>query len=380
MNAPPVRITGVRIHKLEAGLKERFGWSLGWTSKRAATLVEVASDCGLTGWGDGHFGGNLLFEHPEIILGRTPFEMEAIYEDLRAAGGPQARPGAPLCGGLDTALWDLAGKILGLPAGCLLGKRRRDKVPVYCTALYRKDWPDLARGLAEEAREWQARGFRIIKMKTGYGADTDVRIVRAVREAIGEDAGLAIDSNCAYDAGTAMALGKRLEPLNLLWWEEPLSADDFEGYARLRSALAIPLAGGETFAVDELLRHYVQPRLLDILQPEVEIIGLTGARRITPLCWLNRIRLMPHNWGTAVRTAAILQWMSAAPPLTEALTPPEIMFEFDRTEHPFRDAVIAEKLDIDPSGCIPVPAAPGLGVTVVPERVAEFRKELLSLP
>lgn len=380
MSTPRIRITGVRIHKLEAKLSRRIGWSLGWTDRRTATLVEVSTDAGLTGWGDGHFGGDTLLRSPELVIGRSPFEVEAIYEDLRPPGGPQARRGSPVCGGLDTALWDLAGQALGLPVSRLLGGPRRQAVDAYCTALYRQDWNDLAEGLAAEARAWRRLGHRVLKMKIGYGPETDVRLVRAVREAVGGDAGLAVDANCAYDAATALALGRRLEPFDLLWWEEPLLADDWEGYARLRASLRIPLAGGETLAVDELLRHYVQPRLVDILQPEIEIIGLTGARRLTPLCWLNRIRLMPHNWGTALRTAAILHWMSAVPPVTEALASPPLMFELDRTEHPFRDAVIAERLDIDAQGRLAVPDRPGLGVTVLPEAVARFRKELIAIP
>lgn len=380
MRLPRIRITGIRIHKLEGKLKERFGWSLGWTDKRTATLVEVSTDAGLTGWGDGHFGGDVLLRHPEIVIGRSPFEMEGVYEALRTDGGPQARRRSPLCGGLDAALWDIAGQALGMPVCKLLGAQRRDRVEAYCTALYRKDWENLGVGLAGEARAWKQRGFKVIKMKIGYGPDTDVEIVRAVREAVGDDTGLAVDANCAYDAGTALALGRRLEPFNLLWWEEPLSADDHEGYARLRAGLRIPVAGGETLGVDELISHYIQPRLVDILQPEIEVIGLTGARRLTPLCWLNRIRLMPHNWGTAVRTAAILHWMSTVPPVTEALASPPLMFEFDRTEHPFRDAVIRERLDVDPEGCVRLPQGAGLGVTVIPEAVAEFQREVVSIP
>jgi D-galactarolactone cycloisomerase len=165
-----------------------------------------------------------------------------------------------------------------------------------------------------------------------------------------------------------------------MWWEEPLLADDFAGYGRLRAALRIPLSGGETGSADWLTLNYIQPHLVDILQPDLEHTGLTGARRLTHLCWLNRIRLVPHNWGTALRTAATLHWMSICPPLTPALNPPEPMFEFDQTEHPFRDAVIAERIAPEgPGAGVPVPTGPGLGVTVVPEAVQEFRTGLVTI-
>ena len=121
-------------------------------------------------------------------------------------------------------------------------------------------------------------------------------------------------------------------------------ATDLEGYRRLKQATRIPLAGGETGTADQLAKHYVAPGLVDILQPELEIIGLTGGRMLAQLCWLHRMRLVPHNWGTAVRTAAVLHLMATMPPLTEAPGAPAPIFEFDQTESPFRDAVVTERI------------------------------------
>jgi D-galactarolactone cycloisomerase len=371
---PPI-ISSVRVHSLAAPLSRRFGWSLNWTDQRTATLVEVRTRCGLTGWGDGFCPSDRLAAHPELILGRSAFEVEAIYDQLRAPAAHQQRPGPNTFGGLDTALWDICGQALGVPVSQLLGPVHRHRVEPYSTALDRQDGPDLAHGLATEALSWQAAGFRSMKMKTGYGPDLDVQIVRAVRDAIGPATGLAVDSNCAYDSGTALALAARLRPFNLLWWEEPLLAADLAGYARLAPS-GIPIAAGETGSLDSLTLDYVQPRLVDILQPEVEIIGLTGARRLSYLCWLNRIRLIPHNWGTAVRTAAILHWTATIPAITQAPLAPPVMFEFDQTESPFRDAVLTNPFRLHPDGLIPVPTAPGLGIQLIPEAVERFRANL----
>jgi D-galactarolactone cycloisomerase len=374
-----IRITGVRIHKLRVPLAERFGWSLNWTSHRTATLVEVTTDCGITGWGDGGADEALLLAHPEIVIGRSPFEVEAIYEQMRRPPGPQERPGPSRCGGLDTALWDAFGQAVGLPVSRLLGTVHRTTIQPYCTALYRKDWPDLAEGLCAEALGWKQQGFRTLKMKIGYDPETDVRIVRAVRQAIGTETGLAVDANCGYSVGAALALGGRLAEFNLLWWEEPILADDLAGYQRLRDRLPMPLAGGETLTTDQLITDYIQPRLVDILQPEVEIIGLTGARRISPLCWLNHVQLVPHNWGTAVRTAAILQWMATVAPLTPALTASPVTFEFDQTESPFRNAVVESGFALNAAGLLDIPQTPGLGIRVLPDAVAQFRSELIEV-
>ncbi len=369
---PRIRITGIRAHLLMGRLKERFGWSLRWTEVRTATLVEVTTDAGLTGWGEGGWGGEALRAHPELVLGRSPFEVDAIYDEVRPPAEGQLRMGAARAGGLDVALWDIVGQALGAPVWRLLGKKYRDRVEPYCTALYRKDWPDMSEGLAEEAVGWKRAGFRAMKMKIGFGLEADARNVAAVRAAIGEETGLAVDSNCAYDAGTAEALGRRLEQYGLMWWEEPLLADDWEGYRRLKGAVKIPLAGGETLDVDGLVRDYIQPRLVDVVQPEIEIVGLTGARRLSYLCWLNHVRLSPHNWGTALRTAAILHWMATVPPVTEALAAPPAVFELDQTENPLRDAVVRQKLTLGEDGRMSVPEGPGLGVEVVPEAVEEY--------
>jgi D-galactarolactone cycloisomerase len=368
---PPLRITSIRAWPLHAEIPERFGWSLGWTNHRNTNLVEVRTDEGITGWGEGATGWQQY-----RLIGRSAFEIAAAWESSRMPTENlqrQRRRGAPTGAGVDMALWDIVGKALGKPCCELLGPVHRKRVEAYCTALYRKDWPDLPAGLAEEARGWAAAGYKHLKMKTGYGPRVDESIVTAVRSAVGRKVALAIDSNCAYDAGTAIALAKRLEPFDLAWWEEPLVADDLDGYDRLRAATTIPLASGETESVDWLICNYVQPRRVAILQPDLEWVGFTGFRQLNHLCWLNRIRLIPHNWGSAIRTAATLQAMATCPPVTEALASPPILFEFDRSANPFRDAVIEERLDIDANdACIAVPMKPGLGVTVIPDAVEEF--------
>src|SRR5437762_8279073 len=115
------RITRVRVHKLTGPLNQRFGWSLNWTKARSVTLVEVNTDCGLSGWGDGEYGGDLLLAHPELVIGRSPLDFETIFDDLRSPVGAQHDRGEPSSAGLDAALWDLAGRMLGLPIWKMLG-------------------------------------------------------------------------------------------------------------------------------------------------------------------------------------------------------------------------------------------------------------------
>ena len=324
-------------------------------------------------------GGERLLAHPELLIGRSPFEVEAIFDDLRPEPGHQGRVGEASAGGIDVALWDICGKALGRPVCDLLGRRYRTRVRPYLTALYRQDWPDVPEGLADEARRWKAQGWRYMKMKIGYGPEADIAAVRAVRAAVGDSVELAVDSNCAYDVGTALALGRRLEQYDPMWWEEPILAEDVVGYARLHQALRIPIATGETLTTDRLITNYIQPRIVDILQPDIETVGFTGGRRLSYLCWLNHIRLAPHNWGTALRTVSELHWLAATPSLTPGLDVPSVILEVDQTENPFRDAVIRQKVQADGDGMLAVPDGPGLGVDVVYEAVGEFRKRLIEI-
>ena len=149
-------------------------------------------------------------------------------------------------------------------------------------------------GFAEELRHWtKDMGFRAAKVKTGYDPVTDVRILRAIRKAIGEEIHLGIDSGTpgAYDDGTAVALGRQLEELNLEFWEEPINKYDLDGYARLKNALRIPLASGEALPIDWVIENYIQRQAVDIVQPDISESGFTGGKRISYAAWLNRVRL-----------------------------------------------------------------------------------------
>src|SRR5262249_44867621 len=148
------------------------------------------------------------------------------------------------------------------------------------------------------------------------------------------------------------------------------------GYDRLAKLLRIPLASGETFSADRLIRDYIAPRRLPIVQPDLDTVGLTGGHRISQLCALNNIRLVPHNWGTAVRTLGDLPRLASFRE-SDGWRP---LIESDQTENPLREAVVARPPQFDPAdGCIAVPDGPGLGVEVVPEAVSQFRRELTTI-
>jgi D-galactarolactone cycloisomerase len=151
---------------------------------------------------------------------------------------------------IDIALWDLWGQRLGEPVHALLGGAFRDRVTAYATGgYYGADYRDGARVLADLEKEtaaYAAGGFGILKMKVGLlSVEQDAERVAVVRHAVGKNIKLLADANHAYNAATAIRMGRELEKHGVLWFEEPVIPEDRLGYRKVRDALAIPIAGGE---------------------------------------------------------------------------------------------------------------------------------------
>jgi D-galactarolactone cycloisomerase len=388
---PDLKITAVKVHRLREKLKEPMGYCcarggvLGMTSV-GADVVEVQTDAGMTGWGDGSWGGEALRRNGSLVVGRSPFEVEAIFDELTDLDAPRFHSmprNSGTAGGLDVALWDLVGKALGKPICAILGKQRRKRVMPYASAGYRKNWKPLEAGFAEELRHWTHDvGFRAAKVKTGYDPVTDVEVLRAVRKAIGDEVHLGIDSGTpgAYDDGTAVQLGRQLEDLNLEFWEEPISKYDLDGYARLKNALRIPLASGEALPIDWVIENYIQKQTVDIVQPDISTSGLTGGRRISYACWLNRVRLVPHSWGTPIRIASEMHWVACFPDVSRAWNPPPVLFELHLPHESPAWNLTTKRIEVDKKdGMIEVPTGPGLGVEVNRDELDRCRVQLITI-
>lgn len=384
---PNLKITGIKIHSLRQKLEEPIGWCCRTGSAfTGASVIEVETDAGLTGWGDGSWAGQVLRNQRDVVIGRSPFEVETIFDDITNLARPAfytMSRNAASPGGLDVALWDLVGKALGKPICAILGKQYRKRVMPYASAGYRKNWPDLEAGFAEELRHWTLDvGYHAAKVKTGYDPVTDVKILRAVRKAIGEEIHLGIDSGTsgAYDDGTAVVLGRQLEELNLEFWEEPINKWDLEGYARLKNVLRIPLASGEALPIDWVIENYIQKNVVDIVQPDISESGFTGGKRVSYAAWLNRVRLVPHTWGSPVRIASTMHWMACFPPVSTALNPPPDLFELHLPHESPAWGLTAKRIEVDKTdGRIEVPAGPGLGIEINRDELDRYRTELITI-
>jgi D-galactarolactone cycloisomerase len=371
-----MKITNVRAHLLRSALPQPFAFSQGWVSSRGATLVEVQTDEGVTGWGEALCQG---LQPPEIaasaidhalnglVVGADPLQPEVLwhrmYHHTRDYGQKGALIGA--ISGIDIALWDIAGKVRREPVAKLLGGMFRTRVEAYATGFYRLKGPGEARRLAQEAEGHAAAGFRALKIKLGFGIDDDVAVMRAIKE-VAEKQEVMIDVNHAYGVADAIRLGRELQDMGwrLRWYEEPVVQEDLDGYAEVRRALATPIAGGENeytlFGFKSLFAH----RGVDIAQPDICIAGgFTGCRHIVALAHAHGVQVNPHVWASAVGQAASLQLIAAIPVANHALFPKDILLEFDTSSHPFREHLTDLPLR-QREGWVEIPQKPGLGIEI----------------
>ncbi len=368
-----MKIERVRTYHLRAELTpaEAFAYSQAHVGIRTAMLVEIVADDGRSGWGEAYGppapSKTVVDElYAPRLIGRDPMDTTVIWEELYAAMRDYGRSGFPVAAlsAVDIALWDLKGIALGQPVAKLLGGAFRTQLAAYATGLYRHDVPDHPAALAAEARGYVADGFGAMKLKVGFGVEEDARNARAVREAIGPERRLAVDANHAYDAMTAIRLGRLIEPLGIAWFEEPVPPEDLEGYLQVKRALRMPISGGEAEYSRFGFRDLVARRCVDILQPDICACGgFTEAARIAALANTWGVTVYPHVWGSAVGLHASMQWAASLPPNPFALIPGELWFELDRTANPFREGLAAEPLK-RAGAIIEVPQRPGLGLEV----------------
>lgn len=310
------------IEKIEAfvlkdKLSNSFFFSQWEYSERCICVVKVTASDGTYGWGEG-YGPATLIESgikllEPIVLGEDPLQNEVIWNKMYRKTLDFARRGVLMASisAIDIAIWDLKGKILGLPISTLLGGAHRTKIRPYATGLYFTDHDNPTKDFEAEARLYISQGFKSMKMKVGLGIKADVENVKMMREIIGPDIQLMVDSNHAYTLREATELAKKIEKYDISWFEEPISPEFYGQYNELRQKTTIPISGGECeylrFGFNELIKN----KSVDILQPDICASGgLTEAKRIATLASTNGIDLIPHTWGTSIGLHVALHFIS----------------------------------------------------------------------
>ena len=380
-----MKITGVEVHVLKSPLAEPFAFSQGWVRQRSATLVEVLTDEGVTGWGEAFAQG---LEPPEIaaaaieyalkplLIGADPLATEVLWHRMYHATRDYGRKGSVVAAisAVDIALWDIAGRARGEPIHKLLGGAFRDRVEPYATGFYRIKGQGEAARLADEAVRHHEAGFRLMKVKLGYGVEDDIACMQAICRAIeGRDITLMIDTNHAYGRAEALRLGRALADCKLRWYEEPVVPEDLRGYVEMREKLTMPIAGGENEHTMYGYRELFAAGAVDIAQPDLGSCGgITAARHIIALAQSHGVAVNPHVWGSAIAQAASLQLIAALPVAHHSLFAQEPVFEYDRSSHPFRQHLITEPI-LQQGGWVTIPDGPGLGVEIDRAALEKYR-------
>ena len=376
-----MQIRTITAYPLRAELRKPFRFSQWSYDHRATTLVAVETADGLRGWGEAYGPASTVAEavrcfFAPLLAGRDPLDHETLWHFMFARSLDYGQKGVMVAAisAIDIALWDIKARYAGLPLYRMLGGSHTEFIPGYATGFYfDEDNPrSLARKFTTEAERYRARNFRAMKLKVGLGVAIDAELTATVRNAAGTGVRVMIDANHAYDALGAIALGRRVEPYDVAWFEEPVSPLDLDGYVEVRRALRIPIAGGEAeytrFGFDTLFRR----RAVDYAQPDICACGgITEAMKIATLASVAGVHVTPHVWGSAVGQAAAVHFYAARPSHPGSLVPEDKLIECDQTENPLRTEIASEAVRID-DGRVVVPQKPGLGIEIDPVALERF--------
>ncbi len=354
---------------------------------RYITLARIEAENGLVGWGesisqfpDSAQATKLVIEHgfAPLLVDEDAMDIERLWQKMLARVwwyGPQGIA-AFAVSAVDMALWDLKGKLTGLPVWSLIGNVVRNRVmPMASIHL---DMDDLDWSVAE-FKGFRHEGYRIVKGGWGkrpesvFGLDRkkDLELVRRVRETIGDEIYLAIDvlgARVKWDVATAIRRFQDLEPFRLKWIEEPLPPHDLAAHVRLRSMVTTAIGTGEQEWNVEGYRRLIRSGGVDIIQMDPgRCHGITGCRHVIKLIEAENLKFTAHAWSSALNTAASVHLLATS---SHGLT-----MDFKPHRSPMQHELVEDPW-VQEDGYIKVRNRPGLGVTVKEEAVKAFEFSL----
>ena len=340
-----MKISSIKSHVLRYELDKELGYSQQYYKHRTAHLVEIETDEGITGWGECFGPGNIALANKYIvekviqplIIGEDPTNKEYIWHKVYNLLRDSGQKGMPIqaLSGIDIALWDILAKKAKLPLYQLLGGKTNNKIPVYGYGmmLQKKSVEELCELFKKEANQIKEKNFKAMKMKVGLGPKEDLKLVSAVREAIGDDFKLMVDANHAYNKNDALYVGRGLDEMEIYWFEEPVAPEDYDGYKELKERLKTNIAGGEAEFTKYGWNQLIKNNCIDIAQPEVcGLGGITEYLKVSALAQSNFIPIVNHVWGSALSVAVNLHLLTSLPDMPGGLFPTKSMLEFDTTE------------------------------------------------
>lgn len=354
-------------------------------------FVKIYSNQDIVGHGEGVDATpgtyHLVKRFGERLRGKSPLNIHRLFEDIRRAGffqGAQSGMYIAVLTAVETALWDLAGKSLGLPVYQLLGGKFRDKIRVYMdTALYQSKLPQ-PKDFAEAAREAVNMGYNAVKFDLDQANDPNkydkynwtaspAEIERmynqmaAAREEVGPNIDICADMHGRYDAITGEKVAKILEPLNMMWLEEPIPAENTDAYRKITESTSTPICAGENHYLAHGFRPLLETGAVDIIMPDLQKAGGLGeGQRIANLSNLYYVPFAPHMVASFLGAMAACHVCASVPNFM--ILEWQIYFH----KNPMFKEIVHFDGPMTENGFIPLSEKPGIGVEINEEGMRKY--------
>lgn len=362
-----MKITGIKVY----------------TVKPRWIFIKISTDEGIEGWGEMISGTKTdtvvagAYELGKRIIGRNPFEIERIWQELHRSffrGGPI---NGTIVSGIEMALWDIKGKALNVPIYELLGGAARDRIMVY-------SWigGDRPSDVVKEAIDRRDRGFKAIKMNATeelHYIDSFTKVqevvdrVKAIRDAVGFDLSIGVDFHGRVHKPMAKVLAKELEPYKLMFLEEVVLPENEEAFREVANHVSTPLATGERLYTRWQFKNLIKDGAIDIIQPDIALCGgILETRKIAAMAEAFDIAVAPHAPYGPIALAATLQ--------LDVCTPNVFIQEQSLGIHynkgfDLLDFVKNKEIFQYKNGFLDIPTKPGLGIEIDEELVEKVSAE-----
>jgi galactonate dehydratase len=364
----------------------------GYIRDGHSLFVKIYTNQGIIGHGEGVDATpgtyHLVKMMGRRIQGQNPLNVNRLFENIRRSGffeGAQAGMFISVLTAVETALWDIAGKALGVPVYQLLGGKFRDSVRVYMdTALYQNRLP-LPADFAKAAREAVDMGFTAVKFDLDQANDPNkydrynwtaspAELQRmydqmaAARKEVGPNIDICADMHGRYDAITGEKVAKMLEPLNMMWLEEPIPAENAEAYRKITESTSTPICAGENHYLAHGFRPLLESGAVDIIMPDLQKCGGLGeGQRIANLANLYYVPFAPHMVASYLGAMACAHVCASVPNFM--IMEWQIYFHKDPM---FKEIVKFEGEMVEKNGFIKVRDTPGIGVEINEEGMKKY--------
>jgi len=345
-----------------------------------STYVRIYTDEGLTGTGECIHGGpgcaTIISRMKSSVIGHDPLDVDRLYETLRRSrvfDGAIAGNIITAITGIEIALWDLAGKVIGVPVYRLLGGKFRDRIRVYCDC-HAGDDPSNPASYGEKAKELVEQGFTALKFDIDSPAHPDkydtfnhtvspfelqtaIDRVAAVRDAVGPDIDVAVDMHARCDMHSGIRLARALEKFNLLWLEEPVPPENVDALREVKRSSGTPICVGENIYTRFGFREILEKEAADIIMPDIpKCGGLSECRKIANMAEAYYVPLAPHNVCGPLGTVASCHTCISIPNF--------LVIEWHWKDHPHWHNLVHTDEPIIQDGYITLSEKPGLGYEV----------------